>query len=255
MAKKERADVLLVDRGLCETRARAQAMIVAGRVFSGEVRVDKPGQQLLIEAPLALRGDDNPYVSRGGLKLAGALASFAPHGLDIRGKVAVDVGASTGGFTDCLLQGGAIKVYAIDVGWGQLHPKLRGDPRVVVRERTNARALELTDFSESVGLVVVDASFIGIGQLMPAIARFSPPGAELCAMIKPQFEAGREEARKARGVIRDEAVRGAAIAGATAAIVEHGYELLATCDSGLAGPRGNVEHFAYARRIAVTGRP
>jgi len=248
--KKERVDVLLVARGLAETRARAQALLLAGRVFSGEQRVDKPGTTLPLEAPLAVRGGDNPYVSRGGLKLAGALAAFAPAGLDPRGKVAIDVGASTGGFSDCLLQAGAARVYAVDVGWGQLHPRLRNDPRVVTMERTNARSLTAASFPEPLALAVVDASFIGLGALAPALAAVLPVGAELCAMVKPQFEAGREEARRARGVIRDEAVRSAAIGRATEAIRAQGFSVVASCDAPLAGPRGNLEHFVYAKREA-----
>jgi len=248
--KKERVDVLLVARGLAETRARAQALLLAGRVFSGEQRVDKPGSTLPLDAPLVVRGGDNPYVSRGGLKLAGALAAFAPAGLDPRGQVAIDVGASTGGFSDCLLQAGAARVYAVDVGWGQLHPRLRNDPRVVTMERTNARSLTAASFPEPLTLAVVDASFIGLGALAPALAAVLPVGAELCAMIKPQFEAGRDEARRARGVIRDEAVRSAAIGRATEAIRVQGFSLVASCDAPLAGPRGNLEHFVYAKREA-----
>lgn len=249
--KRERVDVLLVARGLVDTRARAQALVVAGRVFSGEQRVDKPGTALPLEAPLTVRGDDNPYVSRGGLKLAGALAAFAPAGLDVRGAVAVDVGASTGGFTDCLLQGGAAKVYAVDVGWGQLHPKLRNDPRVVVRERTNARDLAVDSFAEPLTLAVVDASFIGLGSLAPALGHVLPAGAALCAMVKPQFEAGRDEVRRGKGVIRDEEVRQRAIARATDALVRCGFELVAGSDAVLTGPQGNREYFVYARRTAV----
>jgi 23S rRNA (cytidine1920-2'-O)/16S rRNA (cytidine1409-2'-O)-methyltransferase len=244
--KKERVDVLLVERRLAESRARAQALLIAGRVFSGEQRIDKPGTSLLRDAPLSLRGEENPYVSRGGLKLAGALEAFP--GLQVEGRVAVDVGASTGGFTDCLLQRGAQRVYAVDVGWGQLHPKLREDPRVVVRERTNARALSSTDFPEPIELAVVDASFIGLGALAPALAAMLAPGGELCAMVKPQFEAGRDEVRKGRGVIRDPEVRRGAIARATEALQNQGFVLLASCDAPLAGPRGNLEHFVHARR-------
>ena len=247
-AKRERADVLVVERGLAPTRTRAQALIVAGKVFSAEARVDKPGALLPREAPLALRGDDNPFVSRGGVKLRGALVAFAPHGLEPRGKVALDVGASTGGFTDCLLVYGAARVYAVDVGWGQLHPRLRGDPRVVVRERENARELDASSFPEQIELVVVDASFIGVAALLPAIARVVGPRGELCALVKPQFEAGRDEARRARGVIRDQGVRASAIASATSAIEGAGFVVVAAVDCELPGPKGNVEHFVYARR-------
>lgn len=246
--KRERVDVLLVARGLVDTRARAQALIMAGRVFSHEQRIDKPGTTVLLEAPLSVRGDDNPYVSRGGLKLAGALAAFAPQGLEVRGAIAVDVGASTGGFTDCLLQAGAARVYAVDVGWGQLHQKLRSDPRVVVRERTNARDLTPASFDEPLTLAVVDASFIGLGALAPALARILPVGAALCAMVKPQFEAGRDEVRRGRGVIRDEDVRQRAIGRAVSAIEQVGFTLRAASDAVLTGPQGNREHFVYAVR-------
>ncbi|MCS6898593.1 MAG: TlyA family RNA methyltransferase [Myxococcales bacterium] len=246
--KKSRVDVLLVERGLVESRTRAQALLIAGRVYSGEQRIDKPGTMLSPEVPLSIRGDDNPFVSRGGLKLAGALETFAPLGLDPRGKVAVDVGASTGGFTDCLLQRGATRVHAIDVGWGQIHPKLRADPRVDVRERTNAKTLQASDFPDPIDLIVVDASFIGLGSLAAALAATVRPGGELCAMIKPQFEAGREEVRRGRGVIRDEGVRQGAIRKATSALVTAGFLVVGECDAPLAGPKGNLERFVYARR-------
>lgn len=241
---KSRADLLVVELGLADTRARAQALILAGRVFEGERRVDKPGQTLPADAQLRVTERER-YVSRGGAKLEGALVELA---LDPRGKVALDVGASTGGFSDCLLQHGAAKVYAVDVGHGQLAERLRVDPRVVVRDRTNARALSADDFAETIELCVVDASFIGVGKLLPALARVLGPGALLCAMIKPQFEVGREVARRARGVITDPDERGRAIAAAREAVIAHGFEILGACDSRLPGPKGNVEHFLLARR-------
>lgn len=244
---KTRADLLLVERGLAESRTRAQALIMAGVVYRGEQRVAKPGDLLPSDAPLSVL-EPPRFVSRGGEKLEGALEAFAVHGLDVASRVAVDVGASTGGFTDCLLQRGAAKVYAVDVGWGQLHPKLRGDPRVVVMERTNAKDLTPASFSEPVTLVVVDASFIGLGKLMPAIASFLSPGGMLVALVKPQFEAGREEVARGRGVIRDPAVRAAAIAQALAEVELHGFEVLAGVDSSVAGPKGNLEHLVFARR-------
>lgn len=241
---KRRADQLLVDRGLAPTRAKAQALLLSGRVFSGERRIDKAGAQLPEDAPLDVRQTDR-FVSRGGDKLDGAIERL---GTDPSGKIAVDIGASTGGFTDCLLQRGAAKVYAIDVGHGQLAERLRSDPRVVVRERTNARFLKAADFDEPIELVVVDASFIGIDKLLPAIAAILPPGGEMVALIKPQFEAGKDEAKRSRGVIRNEEVRSAAIARAREAIALHGFELLAECESPLPGPKGNREHFVYVRR-------
>jgi 23S rRNA (cytidine1920-2'-O)/16S rRNA (cytidine1409-2'-O)-methyltransferase len=254
-AQRERADVLLVERGLAPTRAKAQALLLAGRVYLGEARVDKPGTLVPREAPLALRGETNPYVSRGGLKLAGALEAFAPYGLDPKGALAVDIGASTGGFTDCLLQAGARRVYAVDVGYGQLHERLRADPRVVVLERTNARTLDASSFEGAVDLVTVDASFIGLGHIAPAVARTLRPGSWLCALIKPQFEAGREVVRRGKGVVRDEGDRLAAIASARADVEAAGFEVVASADCVIAGPKGNREHFVLARRAGERALP
>ncbi len=246
-AKRDRADVLLVERSLAPSRARAQAMILAGEVYAGESRIDKPGQ--LVDVALELRvSPRRRFVSRGGEKLDGALRSFGARFDGLAGVVAVDVGASTGGFSDCLLQRGASKVYAVDVGWGQLDDRLRRDPRVVVRERTNARSLGPEDFAEPVDLVVVDASFIGLDKLLPAISAFLRPGGELVALVKPQFEAGREAVSKGRGVIRDREVREAAIASARGAIEAAGFELVAEVDSEVVGPKGNVERFVHAKR-------
>jgi 23S rRNA (cytidine1920-2'-O)/16S rRNA (cytidine1409-2'-O)-methyltransferase len=239
--------MLLVERGLAESRSRAQALIMAGVVYSGERRIEKPGDSLASDALLRVL-EPPRFVSRGGDKLEAALVAFAAKGLVVGGRVSVDVGASTGGFSDCLLQRGAVKVYAVDVGWGQLHPRLRGDARVVVMERTNAKELTAASFAEPIELVVVDASFIGIGKLMPAIAGFLPTGGELVALVKPQFEAGREEVARGRGVIRDGAVREAAIARAVAEIEASGFEVAGGVDSPLSGPKGNLEHLVLARR-------
>lgn len=236
-----------MNRGLVESQARAQALLIAGRVYSGEQRIDKPGTLIRTDIPLQVRGIENPYVSRGGLKLAGALDEFLKINLDPSNKITVDVGASTGGFTDCLLQRGALRVYAVDVGWGQLHPKLRTDPRVVVRERTNAKGLSAADFPEPIDLIVVDASFIGLGSLAPALAAILRPEGDLCAMVKPQFEATREEVHQTHGVIRDELIRQRAIGRARTALEQQGFSLLGACDAPLAGPRGNLEHFLYAK--------
>ena len=244
---KKRADVLLVERGLTESRTRAQAMIMAGSVYSGERRVAKPGDSLAEDAPLRVV-EPPRFVSRGGDKLEGALREFSALGLDVAGKIAVDVGASTGGFTDCLLQRGAAKVYAVDVGWGQLHAKLRADARVVVMERTNARDLTRQSFGEAVDLVVVDASFIGLGKLVPAIGGLLDGGGELVALVKPQFEAGREEVTRGRGVIRDEAVRASAVAHALSDVELAGFSVLGGVDSSILGPKGNREHLVYARK-------
>ena len=242
---KTRADQLLVARGLAPTRARAQALILAGKVYVGEARVEKAGALLADDAPIALRGEDHPYVSRGGVKLAGALDAF---GVDPRGKSCVDLGASTGGFTDCLLQRGAARVAAVDVGYGQLAHSLRVDPRVLVLDRTNGKTLEPAQIGGLADLVVVDASFIGLAQLLPAIERCLAPAGELVALVKPQFEAGREAVSRGKGVIRDPAVRATAIDRVTADVARAGLEVLATADSALPGPKGNVEAFVHARK-------
>ncbi|HLV68944.1 MAG TPA: TlyA family RNA methyltransferase [Polyangiaceae bacterium] len=241
---KVRADLLLLEQGHATSRAHAQALILAGDVFVGDDRVEKPGQLLRRETPLRVRERER-YVSRGGYKLEGALDGFA---LDPAGMVCVDVGASTGGFTDCLLQRGARRVYAVDVGENQLAPKLREDPRVVVRDRTNARYLDASAFDEPIDLVVVDASFIGIDKLLPALARIVRPGALLLALVKPQFEAGRREVSRGKGVIRDPEVRERVLAAARSAIEAHGFTVLGAADSVLGGPKGNREHFVFARR-------
>ncbi|MBV8614515.1 MAG: TlyA family RNA methyltransferase, partial [Acetobacteraceae bacterium] len=195
---KTRADQALVDRGLAESRARAQALILAGAVFSGARRVEKAGALLPAGAPLEVRGQDHPWVSRGGLKLDHALAAF---GLSPAGRVCLDIGASTGGFTDVLLAHGAEKVHAVDVGHGQLAWRLRNDPRVVVHEKTNARYLSRDVIPDPIGALVCDASFIGLETLLPAPLDLCAPGAWAVTLIKPQFEAGRGVA--AKGVVRD----------------------------------------------------
>ncbi len=248
MAAKERADVLLVARGLVESRARAQAIILAGKVFSAERRVDKAGQRLPVDAPLEVRGRDHPYVSRGGVKLAGALDAFA---LDPEGRVVADFGASTGGFTDCLLMRGAARVYAIDVGYGQLADKLRRDDRVVVMERTNARHLGPDALPEPMDLVVIDASFISLAKLLPAARAVLREGGEVVAMVKPQFEVGRHAVDK--GVVRDPALRARAIDEVAAQAGRLGLRELARCDSSLAGPDGNVEAFLWLGRDSDRG--
>ncbi|WP_394834123.1 TlyA family RNA methyltransferase [Pendulispora rubella] len=240
-----RIDQLLVTQGLAPSRARAQAMVLAGVVYVGDERVDKAGTTVAADAAVTVRGADHPYVSRGGVKLEGALDAFGVNPTDWR---CLDLGASTGGFTDCLLQRGAKTVIAVDVGYGQLAHKLRVDPRVVVMERTNARTLTAETVGGEVDLTVVDASFIGIDRLTEAIARVTRPGGELVALVKPQFEVGREEATRSKGVVRDEAVREQAIAGAAAAIEAAGFTILAQCDSVLPGPKGNREAFVHARR-------
>ena len=242
---KVRVDQLLVDKGLAPSRTRAQALVLAGKVYVGETRIDKAGATLKADADVIVRGDDHAYVSRGGVKLAGALDTF---GVDPTGKRCLDLGASTGGFTDCLLQRGAVSVAAVDVGYGQLAHKLRVDPRVLVLERTNARTLEPAQIGGEADLVVVDASFIGLAKLLEAVVRCTKSGGELVALVKPQFEAGREIASKTRGVVRDPAIRAQAIEGAADDVRAVGLEVLGTCDSSLAGPKGNLEAFVHARK-------
>ena len=241
---KVRADLLLVERGLVESRARAQALILAGLVFTGEARVAKAGDQLSAEAPLSLRGQDHPWVSRGGLKLAHALDYF---GLLPEGRCCLDIGASTGGFTDVLLAGGAARVHAVDVGHGQLAWKLRQDPRVVVHERLNARILDGGIIPDAIEALVCDASFIGLRTVLPASLALCQPGAWAVALIKPQFEAGRA-AIGSKGVVRDPAIH-----------VEvcnlvrdwwgslDGWSVVGIEPSPITGPEGNREFLIAAR--------
>jgi len=239
-----RADMAMVSQGLATTRSQARALLMAGRVYWGEQRVDKGGALLPATARLEVRGDDR-FVSRGGYKLESALRELD---LPVTGVIAVDVGASTGGFTDCLLQSGAARVYAVDVGQGQLAARLQQDPRVVVRDRTNARDLVPEDFPAPIDLVTVYASFISLDRLLPVVARLLRPGGVVLALVKPQFEAGREAASRGRGVIRDPAVREAAIGRARAAMVAAGLAVLGERDSRVPGPKGNVERFMLGRR-------
>ena len=218
---KARADQLLVDHGLAESRARAQALILAGLVFSGERKIEKAGQALPDDAPLEVRGREHPWVSRGGIKLAHALEHF---GWDVAGAVALDVGSSTGGFTDVLLQKGAAKVFAIDVGTNQLAWKLRQDPRVVVHEKTNARYLTDAVVTEPVDLIVCDASFISLAKVLDAALGFAKPGGKLIALVKPQFEAERGEIGKG-GVVRDPGIHARVCAGARRWVEARGWEV------------------------------
>jgi 23S rRNA (cytidine1920-2'-O)/16S rRNA (cytidine1409-2'-O)-methyltransferase len=249
--KRERLDVLLVARGLAESRTRAQALILAGQVLVSEQRVDKPGTRVDVEAPLRLKGEGLRYVSRGGLKLEAALDAF---GVDPTGLVAADVGASTGGFTDCLLQRGATRVHAIDVGRGQLHERLRQDPRVISRERVNARYLTAADLPEPVALVVIDVSFISLHLVLPAVLPFLLPGGHLVALVKPQFEVG-VEAVDTGGVVRDPVAREGAIAGVRALVAAAGLQVRGVIDSPIEGPAGNLEALLVATSPAPGSRP
>ncbi|GBQ89829.1 hemolysin HlyA [Acetobacter nitrogenifigens DSM 23921 = NBRC 105050] len=243
---KRRADQLLVDRGLVESRARAQALILAGLAYTGDRRVAKAGDMLPEDAPLALKGQDHPWVSRGGLKLSHALPFF---GLSPQGRVCIDVGASTGGFSDVLLTNGAERVYAVDVGHGQLAWKLRSDPRVVVMEKQNARALDATLIPEPAGVVVCDASFIGLRTVLPAALALTTPDAWAVALIKPQFEAGREHVG-AKGVVRDAAVHEQVCEMISTWWRDlPGWEVLGVEASPITGPEGNREFLIGARRV------
>jgi 23S rRNA (cytidine1920-2'-O)/16S rRNA (cytidine1409-2'-O)-methyltransferase len=235
---KERLDQLLVKRGLAESRAKAQALVLAGLVWSGDRRLEKPGQSLPCDAAVEVRGKPHPWVSRGGVKLAHGLAHFR---IDPAGRICLDLGASTGGFTDVLLHGGATKVYAVDVGHGQLDWRLRNDPRVVVLERTNARHLGLAEVPDPVGLVTCDASFIGLATVLPAALALAASGAHLIALIKPQFEVGPEHVGKG-GVVREPKLHAEVCARITAWLDRQpGWRVLGLTESPITGPEGNKE--------------
>ena len=245
MAKK-RLDVLLTERGLAESRQKAQAVIMAGQVYSGERRLDKAGLALEEDTPLEIRGQALRYVSRGGLKLEKAMAAFP---ITLAGKTAADIGASTGGFTDCMLQNGAARVYAVDVGYGQLAWAIRNDPRVVCLERTNARYLTAEQIPEPLDFASIDVSFISLGLILPALRPLLKEGGEVAALVKPQFEAGREKVGK-KGVVRDPAVH--------LEVLEQFLRHAALADfsvkgldfSPIRGPEGNIEYLGYLRTRA-----
>jgi 23S rRNA (cytidine1920-2'-O)/16S rRNA (cytidine1409-2'-O)-methyltransferase len=241
--RKQRLDSLLLQRGLAESRTQAQALILAGQVLVGDQRADKPGSLVAVDALLRLK-ERLRYVSRGGLKLERALAAFE---LDASEKICADIGSSTGGFTDCLLQAGAQKVYAVDVGRGQLHPRLLADPRVVVREGVNARYLSEADLPEQVDVASVDVSFISLTQVLPAVLPRLRPGGLLIALVKPQFEVGRSKVAKG-GVVKDPSAREGAVQKIAAFLSGQGLELLGRVDSPIAGPAGNIEVLLAAKK-------
>jgi 23S rRNA (cytidine1920-2'-O)/16S rRNA (cytidine1409-2'-O)-methyltransferase len=242
-----RLDEVLVAQGLAESRTRAQALILAGRVLVDDVPVDKAGTRVRDGAQLRIRGDVRAYVSRGGDKLAGALSDL---GVDPAGMACLDVGASTGGFTDCLLQRGASRVVAVDVGYGQLHPTLRGDPRVRVLERTHARDLTPADLAGPIDLVTLDASFISARRLLPGL-RTLAPRADFLVLVKPQFEVGKGRVGKG-GVVRDDALRAEAVAAVRDCGLAAGLVARGEAESRLAGPKGNREVFLW---LAPAGTP
>lgn len=239
---KARADQMLVERGLVESRARAQALILAGHVYSGERKIDKAGQPLAADAPLEVRGKDHPWVSRGGIKLAHGLAHF---GWDVAGVVAMDVGSSTGGFTDVLLGKEASRVYAVDSGTNQLAWKLRQDDRVIVLEQTSARILTPDHIPEQVDLIVCDASFIGLAKVLERPLQFAAPASRLMALIKPQFEAGRDEVGKG-GVVRDPATHQRVCHEVETWLTAKGWQVEGITPSPITGPEGNVEFLIAA---------
>ena len=244
MPAKVRADQLLYDCGFAESRTRAQALILAGVVFSDTRKIDKAGQMLAADAPLEVRGRDHPWVSRGGVKLAHGLDHF---GWGVAGAVAIDVGSSTGGFTDVLLTRGAARIYAVDSGTNQLAWKLRQDGRVVVLEQTSARILTAEQIPEPVDLVVCDASFIGLAKVLDRPLSFAKADARVMALIKPQFEAGREEVGKG-GVVRDPAVHARVCDEVAGWLTAQGWRVQGILPSPITGPEGNVEFLIAAAR-------
>jgi 23S rRNA (cytidine1920-2'-O)/16S rRNA (cytidine1409-2'-O)-methyltransferase len=244
---KQRADQLLVDRGLAESRTRAQALILAGLAFVGDRKIDKAGQQVADDAEISVKGRDHPWVSRGGIKLDHALKHL---GWDVTGAVAIDVGSSTGGFTDVLLSRGAARVYAVDSGTNQLAWKLRQDNRVIVHEQTSARILTPTHIPEPIDLIVCDASFIALSKVLPVPMIFAKSGARVVALIKPQFEAERHEVGK-KGVVRDAAVHARVCAEVQGWLTDEGWDVVDLVESPITGPEGNVEFLVAAVKRAA----
>ena len=244
MANKTRLDVLLVERGLQETRQKAQATIMSGLVYVAGQKVDKPGTAVLNDAPIEVRGNALKYVSRGGLKLEKAMATFP---IELSGNICADIGASTGGFTDCMLQNGASKVYAVDVGYGQLAWKLRSDERVVCMERTNARYLTHEQIPDELDFASVDVSFISLKLILPPLCGLLKDGGHVSCLVKPQFEAGREKVGK-KGVVRDPAVHLEVLENFLIHAKESGFTVLGMTFSPIRGPEGNIEYLGYLEK-------
>lgn len=247
---KKRLDLAMLERNLVDSRAKAQSLIMARRILVNERHIDKPGHPVTDDDAIRIEELEHPWVGRGGMKLAKAIEHF---GVDLTGRVCADIGASTGGFTDVMLQNGATKVYAIDVGYGQLDQKLRNDPRVVNREKVNARYLEASDFDEPVSFASVDVSFISLRLILPALKLILAPGGEAVILIKPQFEVGPRLAKK--GIVRDPEVRQQAVDEITAAARECGFEVAGTIESPVKGAEGNVEFLAYLRSSSAAQMP
>jgi 23S rRNA (cytidine1920-2'-O)/16S rRNA (cytidine1409-2'-O)-methyltransferase len=246
---KSRLDLLLVSRGLAESRTKAQALIMAGLVYHGEEKLDKAGAEYPDDYEISVRGKEHPWVSRGGMKLAKASDEYK---IDVQGAIAMDVGSSTGGFTDVLLTNGAVKVYAVDVGHGQLDTKLRNDARVVVMEETNARHLTAEMVPDMLDIIVCDASFISLTKVLPAALALAKPAAQLVTLIKPQFEVGKAEVSRGKGVIRDSALHQQVCADISAWVSAQGWHVVGITESPITGPKGNVEFLLYARKGATT---
>lgn len=244
--KKERLDILLVDRGIITSRERAKTSIMAGKVFVDGKRVDKAGEKVPVTANIEYKGEKLPYVSRGGLKLEKAMKNFP---ITLKGKVCMDIGASTGGFTDCMLQNGASKVFSIDVGYGQFAWKLRTDERVVCMERTNIRYVKPEDLGELVDFASIDVSFISLKKIMPATVELLKDNGEVVALIKPQFEAGKEKVGK-KGVVRDIEVHKEVVFGIIDYLIEHNLNVLGVSYSPIKGPEGNIEYLVYFTKDA-----
>ncbi len=243
--KKQRLDLLLVARGLAESRTKAQALIMAGLVYCGEQKLDKAGAEFAEDLEITVRGREHPWVSRGGMKLAKAIEHFK---IDVSGAIAMDVGASTGGFTDVLLTHGAAKIYAVDVGHGQLDVKLRHDARVVVMENTNARHLTAEMIGEPLDIIVCDASFISLKKVLPAALTLAKPGAQLITLIKPQFEVGKAEVSRGKGVIRDPMLHQQVCDDISVWVAGEGWRVIGITPSPITGPKGNVEFLLYAKK-------
>ncbi|MCL6585242.1 MAG: TlyA family RNA methyltransferase [Anoxybacillus sp.] len=242
--KKERLDVLLVERGLAETREKAKRTIMAGLVYSNEMRLDKPGEKVPVDIPLTVKGNAIPYVSRGGLKLEKALQTFD---VTVEDKIVLDIGASTGGFTDCALQHGAKQSYALDVGYNQLAWKLRQDERVVVMERTNFRYVTPAHFTSGLpNFATIDVSFISLKLILPVLKTVLVPGSDVIALVKPQFEAGREHVGK-KGIVRDANIHEAVLVSMIEFALSEGYDVLDATHSPITGGDGNIEFLLHLR--------
>lgn len=248
MSKKERIDTLLVKKGFFNSREKAKRSIMAGLIFVDNQRIDKPGTNININASISIKGDATPYVSRGGLKLEKAINKF---NIELDNKICLDVGSSTGGFTDCLLQNGAQKVYAVDVGYGQLHWKLRQDPRVIIMERTNIRYVTLEDIGELVDFVSIDVSFISLKLVLPVLKQVLKKNGEIVALIKPQFEAGRKNVGKG-GVVKDIKIHRSVVSNIIRFATKIEFQIIDFTYSPIRGPKGNIEYLLYMKNVDVS---